>query len=73
MAGRSTQIHTDKEEKFTTKARKFKNTKKKTKIIRLSGKNMLYRLWERLPAVKLNDRGWKPLQYGFLWQLELSG
>jgi hypothetical protein len=27
----------------------------------------LYWLWERLPAAKLNDRGWKPLPQGFVY------
>jgi len=37
------------------------------KIIRLSGKNKLYWLWERLPAAIILFRGWKPLPQGFFY------
>jgi len=33
----------------------------------LPRKNKLSRLWERLPAAKLNDRGWKPLPLVFFY------
>jgi hypothetical protein len=39
------------------------------RVFILSGyleRKKLYGLWERLPAAKLNDCGWKPLPRGFL-------
>jgi hypothetical protein len=32
--------------------------------MRLSAKNKLYWLWERLSAAKSDNRGWKPLSQG---------
>ena len=39
----------------------------RNKLIRLSGKNKLYGLWERLPAAIIQFRGWKPLPQGVFY------